>query len=409
MNRSPRIAVTPHPGPAEDAPDPGFDLVVADASWTWTERLFTPLAGLGVRTLMIKACDWRNALHQRRPMRDWLCPIERRGENLWHRRFILPPGWMKTYPRLGMRPLAWAAREWHRSLDEPRPLVLAVSYPHYLYLRDLLRPDGLVYYNMDDYAFYWTARREAIRRLERRTVREADLSVFCAKSRADELTRIVPASSDRIVHLPHGAPGSAIAAAPQHRPAGPPADIAHLPRPLLGFVGSLEDRLDWGLVEHVAREFPGGSVVLIGNEPAASRQPWYGEYRRAVARPNVYRLGWKTQAEIGAYNASFDLCMIPYRVDHPFNQASCPTKVMDYMATSRPVVSTALPECRLYDHLFAVAESREEFASAIRRVVESGSDDGRASMRWQAAKDATWENTSADLLRHIRERIVVAT
>jgi glycosyltransferase involved in cell wall biosynthesis len=334
--------------------------------------------------------------------------MRRQGENLWHRQFILPPGWMKTYPKLGMRPLAWAAREWHRSLDRPRPLVLAVSYPHYLYLRDLLRPDGLVYYNMDDYAFYWNARREAIRRLERRTVREADVSVFCAKARADELTRIVPGSADRIVHLPHGAPSSAITDAPQHRPAIAPADIAHLPRPLLGFVGSLEDRLDWGLVERVSRDFPGGSVVLIGREPAvASRQPWYADYRRAVARPNVHRLGWKTQAQIGAYNASFDVCMIPYRTDHPFNLASCPTKVMDYMATSRPVVSTALPECRLYDHLFAVAESDGEFVSAIRRIVEAGSDDGRALMRWQAAKDATWENTSAELLRHLRERIAL--
>ena len=44
-------------------------------------------------------------------------------------------------------------------------------------------------------------------------------------------------------------------------------------------------------------------------------------------------------ASVGRFNAAFDLCMIPYRADHPFNRASCPTKVMDYMATSRPVVS----------------------------------------------------------------------
>lgn len=399
----PRGYVPPTARPAS-APGPAaFDLVVADASWSWTERLFSPLADLGVRVLLIKASDWRNALHQRRPARDWLCPVRRRGEHLWEKSFILPPGWMKTCPQLGMRPLSWAIRAWRRGLEAPRPLVLAMSYPHYLYLRDLIRPDALIYYNMDDYGFYWTARREMVRALERRSVLEADLSVFCAKVRADEFRAAIPSAADRIIHLPHGAPAAAIAPAPHDRPGPAPADIAALPRPLLGFVGTLEDRLDWPLLEHLARSFPDGSVVLIGREPAACpREPWFDAYRRTVALPNVHRLGWRPSAEIGRYNAAFDVCLIPYRTDHPFNRVSCPTKVMDYMATSRPVVSTPLPECRLYAHLFDIAETTEAFVEAIHRVVARGSDDGRAPLRWATARAATWEHTSATLLRHFQ-------
>ncbi len=190
-----------------DEDEAGFDLVVADASWSWTERLFSPLADQGVRVLRLKACDWRTALVQRRPWRDWLGPSRRVGSDLWERTFVLPPGWMKTYPRLGMRPIARAVRDWRRALPGRRPLVLAISYPHYLYLRDLVRPDALIYYNMDDYALYWQARAETIRRLERRAVAEADLSVFCRQVRAEELAETVPEARDRIVHLPHGAPG----------------------------------------------------------------------------------------------------------------------------------------------------------------------------------------------------------
>jgi hypothetical protein len=54
---------------------------------------------------------------------------------------------------------------------------------------------------------------------------------------------------------------------------------------------------------------------------------------------------------------------------------------MDYMATGRPVVTTALPECRLYHDLFDVAESPGDFLHAVRRLVLDGSDDGRASHR----------------------------
>ena len=42
-------------------------------------------------------------------------------------------------------------------------------YPHYLYLRDQLRPDVSIYYNVDDYALYWPRQAERIRELERAT------------------------------------------------------------------------------------------------------------------------------------------------------------------------------------------------------------------------------------------------
>ncbi len=123
--------------------------------------------------------------------------------------------------------------------------------------------------------------------------------------------------------------------APQPRPAEPPAEIAHLPRFLLGFVGSLEDRLDWKLVGQVANSFSAGSIALVGREPEPILSAaWYADYQRAVSRLNVHVLGGKTQTEIAVYNASFDVCMIPYLTDHPFNRVSCPTKVMDHMVTS---------------------------------------------------------------------------
>jgi glycosyltransferase involved in cell wall biosynthesis len=381
-----------------------FDLVVADASWSWTERLFSPLVDLGVRLLLLKACDWRTALNQGRPIGEWSSKLVRVRPGHWERSFVLPPGWMKSYPRLGMRPLARAVRDWRRGLDQPRALALAISYPHYLYLRDLIGPAALIYYNMDDYSLYWSSRRRSIQALERRAVSEADLSVFCARVRAEQYRSELSAAATRIVHVPHGAPSSAIPAAPQPRPANPPADIVALPRPLLGFVGTLEDRLDWDLVARIADDFSGGSVVLIGAPPARRRQAWYRAFRSAEARANVHLVGWRTPVEIARYTAAFDVCLIPYRADHPFNRVSCPTKVMDYMATSRPVVATDLPECRLYEHLFDVAVDADAFIAAIRRIVASGSNDGRARLRWHAAREATWERTAARLLGHFLDR-----
>jgi glycosyltransferase involved in cell wall biosynthesis len=383
--------------------DAQYDLVVADACWCWTENLFASLARFGIRLLLIKACDWRNAWQQRRPLSDWLFPRRRISERHWEQMIVLPPGWMKTYPRIGMSPIAWAIRDWRRTFPDRRPLALAISYPHYLALRDQVRPDILLYYNLDDYGLYWSAHRDSVQSLEHRTVGEADLSVFVARARADELRAAVPGAAGRILHLPLGTPSAAIAPAPQARPAAPPTDIAHLPRPLLGFVGSLEDRIDWGLLEHLARSFQGGSIVLIGRDPKPRpNESWYRAFERVVALPNVHRIGWRSQGELASYSAAFDVCLIPYRVDHPFNRVACPTKIMDYMATSRPVVTTPVPECLQYEHLFEIAGTPAAFAAAVRKVVDQGSDDGRAPLRWTTAQRFTWEQNSATMLQHLQ-------
>ena len=62
---------------------------------------------------------------------------------------------------------------------------------------------------------------------------------------------------------------------------------------------------------------------------------------------------------------------------------------MDYMGTGRPIVSTARPECRLYEDLFPVASSNDEFIAAVGSILEAGSDDGRSSLRFDWARANT--------------------
>ena len=54
---------------------------------------------------------------------------------------VLPSGWMKTYPRIGMRP----DRAGHPPLASEHggdgPLALVMTYPYYLHLADLAWPD----------------------------------------------------------------------------------------------------------------------------------------------------------------------------------------------------------------------------------------------------------------------------
>ena len=54
---------------------------------------------------------------------------------------------------------------------------------------------------------------------------------------------------------------------------------------------------------------------------------------------------------------------------------------MDAMGSGRPIVATAIPECRLHAERFHVVSSDDEFARAVREILARHSDDGRAGLR----------------------------
>ena len=366
-------------------------LAVADANWFSTANLFSEVERHDVSTLLLSCIDYRNAWQRGLPPWAWGKALRPSGTRQWRREHVLPSGWMKSYPRIGMRPLSRTILGWQRRHVPDAALGLVMTYPYYLHLAEMVRPTRTVYYNLDDYALYWPHCAEAVNAMERKAVREADLTVCVAKVRAEVLRAAVPEAANRIKHLPHGAPARSIGERPWNRPAPSPDDISHLPRPLIGYVGSIEDRVDWELMNRLATAFPNASIVIVGKVPAKSvqRDGWQIDWGEFASLPNVHTIGWRAQEEIDRYNRAFDVVLIPYRLDHPFNQVCSPTKIMDVMGTGRPVVSTAVPECTLYEDLFSVAPSPEAFVEAVGSILEAGSVDGRADLRFDWARGHT--------------------
>jgi teichuronic acid biosynthesis glycosyltransferase TuaH len=376
-------------------------LAVADINWFTTENLFREVPSNRARTLLLKCIDYQNAWNRGLPPWKWGRELSRRDAATWERDLVLPPGWMKRFPRLGMRPIRQSIQRWRDQHAPDGPLALVMTYPHYLYLRDQVRPDQQIYYNVDDYALCWPEHANEINRLERQMVREADLTVCVSRFRADELCRAVPEAADRIIHLPHGAPSGMLSPVALDRPGPAPEALAGLPRPFLGYVGSLGERVDWSLLTRLSEALPSASIVLLGKVDTGPAEGWRAERERCLALPNVHLMGWQPQDRIAAFNRAFDVCLIPYRMDDPFNQACCPTKISDYMATSRPIVSTALPECLLHRALFDVVDSTDGFIEAVTRIIAADSDDGRAQLRLDWARENSCNRVVERLLNQL--------
>jgi glycosyltransferase involved in cell wall biosynthesis len=398
MTNSATIAEKPDEAQQQGINLAGLSLAVADVGWFNTENLFREVDRPSVAVLLLKCLDYVNGW--RRGLYPWstACRLRQSGPAAWDRQLVLPSGWMKRYPRLGMRPIARSIRDWWRERPSTWRRGLVMSYPHYLCLHDLLRPDVSIYYNIDDYTLYWPRSADRIRELERATVLAADATICVSRLRADELKAALPAAAAKIHHVPHGTPTRFLSRRPLDQPAQAPPDLAHLPRPYLGFIGSLEDRLDWALMNQIGDAFPQASIAIVGRVPDAVDRPWWAECSRFLARPNVHALGWRSQDALAGYYQSFDVCLIPYRIDNAFNRACNPTKIMDAMGSGRPIVATAIPECKLHRERFHVVESGVDFVEAIRAILAHDSDDGRAALRHAYA--------SANTCHGVAERVL---
>ncbi len=379
-------------------------LAIADINWFTTESLFREIDHASVSLLGLRCMDYLNGW--RRGIYPWSssCRPHRWGNNSLSRDLVLPSGWMKRFPRLGMRPIAGAIRQFWNQADSRACRGLVLTYPHYLHLRDQLAADVTLYYNIDDYSLYWPKQAAQVRCLERQMVLRAETTVCVSGRRADELRAAVPEAAGKIHHLPHGTPAAFLADEPNHRPAPAPQDIAHLPRPLLGFVGSIGPRIDWPLMDRLSAALPQASLVVVGEEPyfSRSRAPWLMDWVEFKIKPNVHTVGWRPQVQLPGYYQAFDVILIPYAQNNAFNQACSPTKIMDGLGSGRPIVATAIPECRLYSHLFDVAEDADAFVAAVQSVIANGSDDGRAALRHAHARAHTCHLVADQILRLLR-------
>ena len=115
-----------------------------------------------------------------------------------------------------------------------------------------------------------------------------------------------------------------------------PADLAAMPKPVLGYFGVVDERMDYDLVARLADANPNWSVVMVG--PVLKVDP-----SALPRRPNLHWLGQRAYADLPAFCKGFDLCLMPFALNEATEFIN-PTKALEYMATGRMIVSTAVPD-----------------------------------------------------------------
>jgi glycosyltransferase involved in cell wall biosynthesis len=247
-----------------------------------------------------------------------------------------------------------------------------------------LGEEMVVYYCVDAFTAFSDAGTRSLIELEDELLARADLVVVSSERLLETKRR----KSARAVLLRHGVDHGHFRAALD--PATEvPAEIACLPRPVLGYFGLMAaDWIDVDLLAHVAGRFATGSIVLIGKVTA--------DLSKLSRLPNVVVLGRRPYASLPAYAKGFDVALLPFPISE-VTLSSNPLKAREYLAAGLPVVSTRIPEVEALGRC-RIADDKEGF---VRAVEEALRDPGPRIERSDCMKDESWEARVEELRRHV--------
>ena len=176
-----------------------------------------------------------------------------------------------------------------------------------------------------------------------------------------------------------------------------PAEVGRLPRPVFGYFGVIDERLDYALLAQIAQEMPDASIVMVG--PLAKV-----EQQSLPHLSNIHWLGQRAYTDLPALVKSFDVCLMPFALNDA-TQYINPTKTLEYMAAGKPVVSTAVPDVlHHFTPIVDVAQTAEEFIAAIERAARSP----RAELIGQGidrANRASWDSIVSAMRSHMLDSV----
>ena len=171
-----------------------------------------------------------------------------------------------------------------------------------------------------------------------------------------------------------------------------PNDINFVPRPVLGYVGAVDERLDYPLIEALAAANPHWSVVMVGPVQGVSPE-------RLPRAKNIFWIGRRPYGEMPDYLFGFQVCIAPFAVNDD-TRWQRPVKINEYLMAGRPVVCTDLPEVREdFGAMVAVAGTAEEFIAACWRALEPDREAIEKARRTMSGTN--WKQTATAIEGHI--------
>ncbi len=239
-----------------------------------------------------------------------------------------------------------------------------------------LRPRLSVYYCVDPIPSY-----DMVHGLptERKLIQQSDIVICTSKALYLEKQKLNP----RAYFVPNGAD---IVTQTTETPLERPLQLQNISAPVIGYVGAIERRIDFHLIDEVSQMLPQFRLVFVGPIHKEHIPDWFW------SRPNLIHIEAIPYTEVPAMINAFDVCIIPFKKDE-ISRNIFPLKLFEYLGLGKAVVSTDFnPDLEEFcDGTVAFATDAASFARKIQECVQAYESD-IVSKRLAVASKNTWSD-----------------
>jgi O-antigen/teichoic acid export membrane protein/glycosyltransferase involved in cell wall biosynthesis len=310
------------------------------------------------------------------------------------RRFTIWDQWaLRRHARKLMR-----LSGWHRA---PHRIAYVFHPTFWPYIEHL--GDCTVVYHADDAFSLMPGWNKESKAMESQLVARANLVIATSPGVAEQLSN---GDEKQVRILPNGALVESYIDRAQH-PC--PLDLSPIPHPRIGYVGSINIKVDLLLVAEIARRRPQWQWVFVG--PVLNNLfegfPGNAEFQRGLEichrLKNVHFLGVKPYFGLPLYTTNMDVNTMCYRtISGGWWTAIYPLKLHEYLAAGKPVVSRKLDALQEFKSVIAIAETTEDWLCAVSAALDDGGM-GTKRERQSVALQNSWDSRGEDLVTWLEE------
>ncbi|MBP3686287.1 MAG: glycosyltransferase [Clostridia bacterium] len=163
-------------------------------------------------------------------------------------------------------------------------------------------------------------------------------------------------------------------------------------KPIIGYYGALAKWFDYELVQKSALAHPEWNFLLIGIDYDQS----FAEYNYFKDLENVDYIGIVDYKELINYGNCCAVLTIPFVINE-ITLSTSPVKVFEYMSMEKPIVTTALPECKKYKSVL-IGRDHDDYLKKLELAVKSGDNETYRNMLREEALENTWENKVREII-----------
>jgi len=246
------------------------------------------------------------------------------------------------------------------------------------YLVGKLEESLVVYDCMDEHAEFRFA-DSRLARFERELLDCADIvftggrSLHNSKKRFNPNTHLFPSSIDNLHFSRARLDETAV-----------PDCVSALKKPVIGYIGAVDERINYDLLVELAERRPDWSFAIVGPVVKVKKS-------ELPRRPNIHYLGKAEYAMLPGYLKGFDAGLVPF-MQNELTKMLSPTKTLEYFAAACPLASTPIPDM---ESDFAGLVHFGKTAEELEKALEKAMSDDRQRLPEAAARHSWDETVSA--------------